>query len=205
MDKQTPVFDAVKGEAISSEELKCVRANLGFPDNECCHDNLCECGYHCKCCLGCPCPKNKLKILNTPHSEELKKECQCPLGSNSICKKCGEMPEELKKEWEREFDDEFPYLGEDSYDLNRKGIKSFISSLLAKQQAENQKIIDGIFEIKEKELARQQEEFVKMIDELYKPLLNPNGMGCPCGRLSDECGCYEYDQALADIKSKLNK
>ena len=144
MDKQTPVFDAVKGEAISSEELKCVRANLGFPDNECCHDNLCECGYHCKCCLGCPCPKNKLKILNTPHSEELKKECQCPLGSNSICKKCGEMPEELKKEWEREFDDEFPYLGEDSYDLNRKGIKSFISSLLAKRQEEFVKMIDEI-------------------------------------------------------------
>jgi hypothetical protein len=74
--------------------------------------------------------------------------------------------------WEIEFDDLFMPKSPDSYSnpvffnevLNEPlrefatTIKSFISSLLAKQQEENQKIIDGIFEIKEKELARQQEE-----------------------------------------------
>jgi hypothetical protein len=83
------------------------------------------------------------------------------------------------------------------------GIKSFISSLLAKQQEENQKIIDGIFEIKEKELARQREEFVKLLESKYSE---------PCDCIGEKYNCEHWGRhelldelLLADIKSKLNK
>jgi uncharacterized protein YerC len=114
--------------------------------------------------------------------------------------------EELKKEWEREFVDKLfslstpplspSDLGCYNFPIEEtllKELLDFISSLLAKQQEENQKIIDGIFEIKEKELARQREEFVKMIDEIKdRKFTDPNKkMG--------------YSHAIGDIKSKLNK
>jgi hypothetical protein len=70
------------------------------------------------------------------------------------------MSEELKKEWERQIKERMNNFilevrfYQDCYldEVIDKDIIPFISSLLAKQQEENQKIIDGIFEIKEKEL-----------------------------------------------------
>jgi hypothetical protein len=62
------------------------------------------------------------------------------------CEKCGRTSgvvdmarcpfcEPLQDEgWEREFDEDFKYLGEDEYDLTRKGIKDFIRSLLTTQK-----------------------------------------------------------------------
>lgn len=92
------------------------------------------------------------------------------------------MSEELKKEWEKEFEKKF------FYDIERyekytglnieKELKSFISSLLTKQQ----------------------EEFVKMVEavcaELYLTGNEPRSL--------DFREIEEYNQALADIKSKLN-
>jgi hypothetical protein len=99
--------------------------------------------------------------------------------------------EELKKEWSDEFDEKY-YNKNNPSGLNTRGfkfqkqmiddVKSFISSLLAKQQ----------------------EEFVKILES------KKNGEKCPKGWGCDHCGgCVDlYDEALddvlADIKSKLN-
>ena len=49
------------------------------------------------------------------------------------------MNEELKKEWEKEFDKEFG----DCQDYDPQTFKDFISSLLAKQQAEFDKTLNS--------------------------------------------------------------
>jgi hypothetical protein len=58
------------------------------------------------------------------------------------------MSEELKKEWEIEFDATFEHtevlIGRNYYSTDGKELKSFISSLLAKQQEEFVKIIKEI-------------------------------------------------------------
>jgi hypothetical protein len=115
------------------------------------------------------------------------------------------MNEELKKEWEREFDKKFPWLssmkvtpnrGED-YEKARilqelvnktnEDVKSFISSLLAKQQ----------------------EEFMKCIPEEKETYENADSIGelegedslDKYGKLHERVG---FNQCIADIKSKLN-
>ena len=87
------------------------------------------------------------------------------------------MSEELKKEWEREFDDIIEHLPlmDNSRNLNnkwKKKFKSFISSLLAKQQ----------------------EEFVKMIEDRMV-----DGYSDLSKYKNDILG-----ELLADIKSKLS-
>lgn len=76
--------------------------------------------------------------------------------------------EQLKKEWEKEFERIFCHSKYDTLlPSQQENLKVFISQLLAKQQ----------------------EEFVKMITDLQN------------SDRFDECG--DYWQALADIKSKL--
>ena len=92
-------------------------------------------------------------------------------------KEFNKMLEELKKDWEREFDEKFPEMrispkgSPDVFLPNapRKMLKDFISSLLAKQQ----------------------EEFVKALEE---------------ARDDDSCECDNCNRTrkfIADIKSKL--
>jgi hypothetical protein len=87
--------------------------------------------------------------------------------------------EELKKEWEKSFDEmfgQFQYPGITSPSWNEIDMKRFISSLLAKQQA----------------------DFVKCIPE-EKPLLEEDR--------EEEATTNElimaYNECIADIKSKL--
>jgi hypothetical protein len=72
-----------------------------------------------------------------------------------------------------------------------------LEALFVKQQEENQKIIDGIFEIKERELARQREEFVKIVDVAIAGYIGRNELE---PTTEDEAVIH----ALLDIKSKLN-
>jgi hypothetical protein len=82
------------------------------------------------------------------------------------------MSEELKKEWRGQFEDEFPFLDELRAYGTKKNIIDFIISLLAKQQ----------------------EEFVKMVENM------------PFSFDSSNTGCYiNKDDLIADIKNKLNK
>jgi hypothetical protein len=97
---------------------------------------------------------------------------------------------EEKKEWEDKLITTLP-------DCDVKVIDDYYSSLLAKQQEENQKIIDGIFEIKERELARQREEFVKIVDVAIAGYIGRNELE---PTTEDEAVIH----ALLDIKSKLN-
>jgi len=98
------------------------------------------------------------------------------------------MSEELKKEWERQLEEEFnwtPLFGKSSGAL--KQMKVFISSLLAKQQ----------------------EEFVKKVERLTKLYTRIEGNTPIAGYLSD-VPIYiipetSISNLLADIKSKLNK
>jgi hypothetical protein len=83
--------------------------------------------------------------------------------------------EELKKEWERQLEEEFnwtPLFGKSSGAL--KQMKVFISSLLAKQQ----------------------EEFVKSIPE--EKVYNPDER-----HWEDPVKVDGYNQCITDIKSKL--
>jgi hypothetical protein len=145
-------------------------------------------------------------------------------GENSSLKKtfdeCCEG-EELKKEWERDYENIFINYNDRGDNIGmylatkvilQEDIRVFISSLLAKQQEDNQKIIDGIFEIKEKELARQREEFVKTeqkYQELILAVVNRYE-----GETRHETALRYIIQAekispeanqIADIKSKLKK
>jgi hypothetical protein len=98
--------------------------------------------------------------------------------------------EKLKKEWEIQFEDRLNpddkntlcdmdcWYPESEFGLDPTKIKSFISSLLAKQQ----------------------EEFVKEVEEIIRNLKYP-----PYSRNVDPIRQDGYSQALADIKSKLNK
>ena len=93
------------------------------------------------------------------------------------------MTQELRKEWEMEFD-EIPY-GYGDAALSRDVVKSFISSLLAKQQ----------------------EEFVKCIPE---EVPETHSEDCPYQRKGCDCGYMErlsYNVAIkvvrSNIKSKL--
>lgn len=82
--------------------------------------------------------------------------------------------EELKKEWESSFDKicnkshekNYPFDCWEAFDGYNDDIKSFISSLLAKQQAEFDTILNSgrkMYELGKKEA---QEEFVKKVEEL---------------------------------------
>jgi len=89
------------------------------------------------------------------------------------------QPEELKKEWEKSFDEmfgQFQYPGITSPSWNEIDMKRFISSLLAKQQ----------------------EEFVKIVTELEAKDEDIEPRGGFCVEFADG-----YNNALADIKSKL--
>ena len=86
------------------------------------------------------------------------------------------MNEELKKEWEIEF--EVRYKSNENYvfdEVTFLDLKSFISSLLAKQQ----------------------EEFVKILDDV--------GLHGDFDSKTVHLAEFGYNQCIADIKSKLNK
>jgi hypothetical protein len=99
------------------------------------------------------------------------------LGTKTPSVKLEVKSEELKKEWEIEFDEMFSdpiysikSFGTEDYKYIEDDIKSFISSLLAKQQA----------------------DFVEIVERVEK--------------LNDSNGRYNACQEiLADIKSKINK
>jgi hypothetical protein len=177
---------------VPSEELnkKCI-CNHSNPEIDCYPKTRCACKVHGKFFVS-----------------DLKKECDCEETScqngctkphthkTFWCEKCHpeRYSEELKKEWEREFDSLF---GKDKFHpfvANYAETKSFISSLLAKQQ----------------------EEFVKCIPEIELPYesrlcQNQNSLEyCgTCEQAWEYCSCSArnsgYKKCIADIKSKLNK
>ena len=96
------------------------------------------------------------------------------------------MSEELKKEWEIKFDKLFDHIATFGVNAGRQEYKSFISSLLAKQQ----------------------EGFVKKVERLTKLYTRIEGNTPIAGYLSD-VPIYiipetSISNLLADIKSKLN-
>ena len=122
------------------------------------------------------------------------------------------MSEELKKEWEREFEEEFGYMDDTEGMINLSqqynDIKNFISSLLAKQQiptamTNSEWVAYGKkmgYHDYWKDMTRiaLQEEVVKMIAKAIEKKY-PNW----ADDYHDEVG--EILDLLADIKSKLNK
>jgi hypothetical protein len=88
------------------------------------------------------------------------------------------MNEELKKEWRKQFEANF-LDGDSMYDCGNATFS-----------------VDGVLDVCEFFLAKQQEEFVKIIDGMQKT-------GNYGGKSLDlKIG---YNQCIADIKSKLNK
>jgi hypothetical protein len=178
-----------------------------------------------------------IKVVDCTPREEL--ECHCSRTSrfhikdsnyqihtlNRCYTSTPQSSEELKKELEREFDEKFGDNGiyPDNWKTSEGGtheeLKSFISSLLAKQKEE---IIADLkkdplklikFHPQYKDLAREaderiqiqidayndaKEEFVKCIPEIK--LIEGHGFQDP--RTDYKIG---YNQCIADIKSKLNK
>jgi predicted nucleotide-binding protein (sugar kinase/HSP70/actin superfamily) len=95
------------------------------------------------------------------------------------------MSEELKKEWEVQFENKVNnFEFQDGFggdEFNQEKIKSFISEILAKQQ----------------------EEFVKIVIEIIKEYGNKPHRNVG---IVSKCSCCgsTLDDLLADIKSKLN-
>jgi hypothetical protein len=124
--------------------------------------------------------------------------------------------EELKKEWEREFDNEFPNERYSDTLMSKvtsvSRIKSFISSLLAKQQemTNSEWVAYGKkmgYHDYWKDMTRiaLQEEFVKCLPEYAKPIdkLEEVDERARMTNLLNENMVIGYNQCIADIKSKL--
>jgi len=109
---------------------------------------------------------------------------QCPHKIEGHCNSCTPQSEELKKEWEISFEKMEKYHG--WIPEHKERIKSFISSLLAKQQ----------------------EEFVKMIPKYANSVdllsIEEFGERARITNLLNENMVVGYNQCIADIKSKLN-
>lgn len=112
------------------------------------------------------------------------------------------MENTKEESWQERFDEEFKYLGEDSYDINRTGIKNFISSLLSKASAEE---ASGCFDHAQMEVEKEKARIREEVNKLHKPTIQAiKGTVLEMKEnLEQQCRQLGYEICLEDIKEIL--